>query len=147
MKKQITLEQDEDNYYRCLEIKDRLIDHLYNKFGSLYKASIACGKSKGYVGKLNTIFSIKSLYEFCRISDINLEYILTGKNKTNFIPIDITYKNILKEYYSKRRPRQHSAIVMSVYKIKHQNNLNFGLNTLLTLSDHFKKDIYYLIRG
>lgn len=147
MKKQITLEQDEDNYYRRLEIKDRLIDHLYEKYGSLYQASIACGKSKGYVGNFNTLFRINSLYEFCRISDISLEYILTGKNKSGFTPVEITYQNILKEYYAKRKPRHHSAIVMAVFKIKHQTNPNFGLNTLLTLSDHFKKDIYYLIRG
>lgn len=147
MKKQITLEQDDDNYYRRLEIRDRLIDHLYEKYGSLYKASIACGKSKGYVGNFNTLFGINSLYEFCRVSDISLEYILTGKNKSGFTPVEITYKNILKEYYAERKPRNHSAIVMAVFKIKHQANPNFGLNTLLTLSDHFKKDIYYLIRS
>lgn len=147
MKKQITLEQDDANYYRRLEIRDRLVDCLYDKFGSLYLASKAYGKSPAYIGNFCTLFRINSIYDMCRIADVNIEYILTGKNKSNFIPVEITYKNILKEYYAKRKPRHHSAMVMAVFKIKHQTNPNFGLNTLLTLSDHFKKDIYYLIRG
>lgn len=147
MKKQITLEQDDDNYYRRLEIRDRLVDCLYDKFGSLYSASKAYGKSPSYIGNFGTLFRINSIYDVCRLADVNIEYILTGKNKSNFMPVEITYKNILKEYYAERKPRHHSAMVMAVFKIKHQANPNFGLNTLLTLSDHFKKDIYYLIRG
>lgn len=147
MKKQITLEQDDANYYRRLEIRDRLVDCLYDKFGSLYSASKAYGKNPAYVGNFNTLFRINSIYDMCRLADVNIEYILTGKNKSNFVPVEITYKNILKEYYAEKRPRGHSAMRMSVHKIKHEEKPNFGINTLLTLSDHFKKDIYYLIRG
>jgi hypothetical protein len=147
MKRFETLEQDDLNYYRRLEIRDRLIDAILSKYESLAAASKAYGKNPAYLGNYNTLYRINSIYDFCRLANISLEYILTGNNKKCFSEVNITYKNILNEYYKKRIPRNHSAMKMAVFKIKHSDKLNFGINTLLTLSDHFKKDIYYLIQG
>ena len=78
-------------------------DVLRFSFNSSYSAgerknlaSKAYGKNPAYIGNFNTLFRINSIYDMCRLADVNIEYVLTGKNKSNFIPVEITYKNILK---------------------------------------------------
>lgn len=145
--KEETKEGLNDVYYERLMIRDRLIDKLIEKYGNLSRASVVFGRSRSFLYNYGNLYRLKNIYELCKLSNTSLEWVLTGENDGRFEEVEITFKNILREYYSQRKKRESSSEGQIVYKINHGLISNINISTLLKIQKSLKKSIYYLIQG
>lgn len=145
--KEETKEGLNDVYYERLMIRDRLVDKLIEKYGNLSRASVVFGRSRSFLYNYGNLYRLKNIYELCKLSNTSLEWVLTGENDGRFEEVEITFGNILREYYSQRKKRESSSEGQIVYKINHGLISNINISTLLKIQKSLKKSIYYLIQG
>lgn len=140
------IETDSDYYYDVLNIYDRLISEIKQKYNSIEKASLSIGKSKGYLYQSNTIGSVKKLNEICEKFDFDFDYILLGKNNTHhYTKRKINFNNLLKLYQEhKYKTRSTNTAKATISMIRKGKN-NIKLATLLMFADLYKTSPLNLI--
>ena len=126
------------------EIRDRINLEIKVKFKSYYYAAKAVNKSPSFFYGYRNLQTIDSLNEMCRTVDVSLEYILTGKNKSRYSPVNITFNGLMGVYKSERG-NHSSAEIQTIYRIKH-GCFKISLDVLARLAEKYGKSIYELIR-
>ena len=137
---------NDDAYYKCLDILDRINDEAVSKFGSGYAFSKALGRDKSFWNSHygNVIFPrLKNIVIYSKLLDVSVEYLLTGKNKQKYEPCEINYQNIYTEYKNHKIPVDKCyKLAPIMFKVKRGSSVNLG--TLIELSDMFNISAYDL---
>lgn len=110
-----------DEYYTLIDVVDRCIDLLTDKYGTLYRASLAFGKSRAYFNKtLSCTYTpprTVTLTNICKFLNVSIDYVVFGTNKEEYKgPVNITYKNFIDIYNTAYKgckcPRLNACLCM-----------------------------------
>ena len=126
-----------------IDIRDRINNEIKNKFKSYYYAAKAVNKSPSYFYGYRNLQTITALDEMCRIVGVNLEYILTGKNKGKYKETNFSFDNLFK-LYKASRGNNTSAEIQTMYRIRH-GCIKVSLDILAKLSKKYSTSIFELI--
>ena len=126
-----------------IDIRDRINNEIKNKFKSYYYAAKAVNKSPSYFYGYRNLQTITALDEMCRIVDVNLEYILTGKNKGKHKETKLSFDNLFK-LYKASRGNNTSAEIQTMYRIRH-GCIKVSLDILAKFSKKYNTSIFELI--
>lgn len=126
-----------------IDIRDRINNEIKNKFKSYYYAAKAVNKSPSYFYGYRNLQTITALDEMCRIVDVNLEYILTGKNKGKYKETKLSFDNLFK-LYKASRGNNTSAEIQTMYRIRH-GCIKVSLDILAKFSKKYNTSIFELI--
>lgn len=137
---------NDESYYKCLDILDRINDEAISKFGSGYAFSKALGRDKSFWNvrySAVTFPRLKNILTYSKILDVSVEYLLTGKHKDKYKPCEIDYQNIYNEYKKHKIPVDMCyKLAPIMFKVKRGSSVNLG--TLIELSDMFRIPVYQL---
>ena len=138
---------NDESYYKCLDILDRINDEAISKFGSGYAFSKALGRDKSFWNSHygNVIFPrLKNIVIYSKLLDVSVEYLLTGKNKQKYKDCEIDYNKIYNEYKKHKIPVDKCyKLAPIMFKVKRGSSVNLG--TLIELSDMFNISAYDLV--
>lgn len=137
----------DDSYYDSLRILDRLEEVRTEKGKTKSYISTSLGYSPQYYAKIITCSSINkldTLVKFCKVLDISLEYILTGRNYSAYKEIEICYDKFLELYdtlkYKYRIPNNLTSTVSNFRKGSHKH---FLIRTLFEFANIYKLNSIY----
>jgi hypothetical protein len=143
---EMRIETDSDYYYDVLNVYDRLIAEIKQKYHSIEKASLSIGKSRGYLYQSDTIGSVQKLNELCEKFDIDFEFVLLGKNNSHhYTKRTINLKNLYNKYLEHKYKTFHSNTVKAIMCMVKKGKNNIKIATLLMFSDLFKTSPLKLI--
>lgn len=135
-----------ESYYRCLAVIDRINDEAMKKFGSGYKFSIALGRNPSWWNvrySAATFPRLSNIVTYAKLFNVSVEYLLTGKNRIKYIPCDVCCDNIYKKYKSQRISVDNChKFAPIMFKVKRGSQVNLG--TLFELEYVFKTPAYNL---
>lgn len=136
-----------DFYYEALFIRDRLLLKLEEKYGSLFKAGLAIGKSGTYFYSGSPCKRVATILDICRKTNISIKWVLN--KDCNNVQEDIFYNNFDFDYssliykfnanlYSRDCVNKDRSSVCILGKLKQNKVRNISLETLLYFSYHYK---------
>ena len=135
-----------DFYYESLFLRDRLLQQLIDKYGSLHKAGLHIGKSYAYFYSACICKRLNTILEVCRKTGISIKWVL-DKNENNpyaelwYNDLDITYGNLLRmgnSIFYKRLDKVRDKSSVSIFsKLRKTESCNISLSTLLYFSYYF----------
>lgn len=139
----------DSEYYIILNAVDRLKELLEDKYGSLYKASIALGFHRTYLSSLlssRCMFPrVVALYKICKELDISLNYAILGEGDRTFRESEISFSNFLRMYNSTYRGRKHMSLNVSVCRYLQGLQQNLPLKYLIRIAREQHVTIDWLI--
>lgn len=141
-----------DEYYTLLDVVDRLIDLLTERYTSLYKASKAFGKHYTYFTKnLYTTCTpprTKTIIDICKFLNVNMNYVVFGIDKGEYTgPSEVSYKNFMTVYnsvYKGLKCPVLNTLMCQWHKIKYKH---IPLKYLIKVAREQKVTIDWLIGG
>lgn len=129
---------------QLIEIRERINKAILDKFKSFYYVAKAVNKSPSFFYGYRNLQSIESINEMCKLCDVSLEYILTGKNKGKYKLIKPTFSGLLR-LYSANRCNHSSVETQTIFRIKH-GTTRIDLSVLNNLAKKYDTSIYELIK-
>lgn len=143
---------NEKYYYEALGITQRCCDELLFKFGTLSKASRKFGYLKPVFYQYSfglASFSSSKIFEIAKKLNLSVEYLITGKNRAEYIPFEYGLENILKEHKKLEwgDSPDFGSYQVILHLIKKKPKKSIRISTLLELSRVYKKSVTYLIGG
>lgn len=146
------MKYDSDSYYDALRVLDRLEEVRERKgINKIYMAT-SLGYSPQYYYKIldfSQVIRLELLRKFSQVLDVSLEYILTGKNYSEYKDVTISYEKFLQLYdsrrYSVKIPNRMTASICNLRKGKTKN---LSIPILFEFESLYKlKSIYpYIIK-
>jgi hypothetical protein len=135
--------KEDDNYYACLAIVDRL-DKIREEKGISY-ASVGkmLGFSPAYYNQIpvRAGIHISTLFNLARVLDVSIGYIITGKGDQTYVPLRVDVEKILG---TKFRKGASNCVRVKRHRMRNGAPYDVSLKTLLDFSDAFKTDIMTL---
>lgn len=136
----------DETYYRCLGVIDRINDEATSKFKSGYGFSKALGRNPSWwnvrYGAV-TFPRLNNIVTYSELFDVSVEYLLTGKKRTKYIPCIVCCENLYNKYKSTKisvENCQKYAPIM--FKVKRGCQVN--LATLFEMENILKTPAYNL---
>lgn len=137
---------NDEVYYRCLSVLDRINDEAVIKFGSGYAFSKALGRDKSFWNvriSAITFPRMKNIIIYAKTLNLSVEYLLTGKHRGIYHPCEINCQRIYQEYKSRKISIENCRRFAPImFKVKRGAEVN--LSTLFELEDLFKIPAYQL---
>lgn len=136
----------DESYYRCLDVVERINTEAMAMFGSGYKFSKALGRNKSWwnVRYSNVTFPrLQNINTYSKLFNVSINYLLTGKNREEYIPSIVSCERLYQEYKSHKIPvdmcKKYAPIM---FRVKRGHEVN--LRTLFDFEDMFKISAYEL---
>lgn len=137
---------NDDSYYRCLDVLDRINEEAISKFNSGYGFSKALGRDPSWWNVRYSAVTFPRLHNiltYSKLFDVSVEYLLTGKNRTPFIPCVVCCDTIYQKYKSQKISIENChKFAPIMFKVKRGSQVNLG--TLFELEDLLKTPAYKL---
>lgn len=137
---------NDNSYYRCLSVIDRINDEAIKKFGSGYKFSKALGRNTSWWNvrySAATFPRLSNIVTYAHLFDVSVEYLLTGKNRVKYIPCEVCCENLYNKYKSQKISVENCYKYAPImFKVKRGCQVN--LATLFELEDILKTPAYKL---
>lgn len=137
---------NDDSYYRCLGVIDRINEEAISKYGSGYKFSKALGRNTSWWNvrySAATFPRLENINTYAKLFDVSVDYLLTGKNKGIYIPSTVDCNRLYQEYKSHKIPvdmcKKYAPIM---FKVRQGHGVNLG--TLFDFEEFFKVSAYEL---
>lgn len=138
-----------DEYSKRVEkIRENVMKTAVEKFGSLYKASVAIGKTRAYFYGNNKIKTLDSLISLCNAMDKSVFFFLSGEDGTSSENKGVRISNIIKAHnrYSKESDMTLCNRVV-ISKLKLGITKNITIKSILFLADKYKISVRELLTG
>ena len=135
----------DEEYYLSLACMDRLWHEIEIKKFNLCKLSKLLNmKPTQLYHNYNycSCLYVNRINEICKVLDISLEYIMTGKNKQRYKSLSICFDELIYNYY--KLPicsNKSKTLSVIVYNYKKGRTKNMAIKTYYMFSKLFKKDI------
>lgn len=137
---------NDNSYYRCLAVIDRINEEAIKKFNSGYGFSKALGRNRSWWNvrySMATFPRLKNINTYARLFDVSVQYLLVGGKRNKYTPVIVDCQEIYKKYKSKKQPvevcRKYAPIM---FHVKQGHEINLG--TLFDLEELFKIPCYEL---
>lgn len=115
--------KDEDAYYDSLSVYDRVVEEAISKYGTLYQFAKAVGVTKCLFYNKFTLRT-DNLLKCAKVLNISVNYLLTGKKKDVYKPIEARYTMVRTQKFPKNT--DNTLLVI-------RSQLNKGIKKHLTV--------------
>lgn len=115
--------KDDDAYYDSLSVYDRVVEEAILKYGNLSKFADAVGLCRSsFYNKIS--LRTDTLLKYAKILNISVNYLLTGKKKDVYKPIEERYTRVRTQRFPKNK--DNTLLVI-------RSQLNKGIKKHLTV--------------
>lgn len=137
---------NDDSYYRCLGVIDRINEEAISKFGSGYKFSKALGRNTSWWNvrySAATFPRLENINTYAKLFNVSVDYLLTGKNRKPYYSMVVCCGRLYNEYKSHKIPvdkcKKYAPIM---FRVKQGHEVN--LSTLFDFENMFNIPAYEL---
>lgn len=138
---------DDEFYYLALSVKDRIIEECVAKYGNLKQASKEIFNGTIWLYRDDSFPKINAVLKICQACDVSFDYIITGKDRQPFKPIQEKYGGLIREYSNAgwhKNPYDRSANVI-LHRLKHGKQTTLSLSNFIKFMNRYKKLPSYLV--
>lgn len=137
---------NDESYYKCLDVVDRINEEVIRNFGSGYKFSKALGRNPSWWNvrySRVTFPRLQNINTCSQLFNVSIDYLLTGKNRSIYIPSVVSCERLYREYKKKKISielcKKYAPIM---FHVKQGRSVNLG--TLFDFEEILKIPAYEL---